>query len=269
LKQAFSLLYNETACFFYNMKITFLGTGTSYGVPVIGCECSVCTSSNPKDKRFRSSVLVEIKNKRILIDVSPDFRQQMMPLDFHKIDGVLLTHEHYDHVGGIDDLRSFGEFGKIDIYAESNVVDALRHRIPYCFTTHKYAGIPNLELLEIDTNPFYIEGVKIVPIRVFHHRLPILGFRIDNFAYLTDVKTVPETELDKLKDLDVLVVSSLRINEHISHQNLEQAIELIHKIKPKKAYLTHLSHQMGLHDIVEQELEDSISIAYDNMTLTI
>ena len=251
------------------MKITFLGTGTSNGVPVIGCDCTVCTSNNPKDKRFRSSVLVEIGKTRILIDVTPDFRQQMIPLHFHKINGVLLTHEHYDHVGGIDDLRPFGRFGKVDIYAESNVADALRHRIPYCFATHKYAGVPNLDLTEIDANPFYIEDVKIIPIRVFHHNLPILGFRIGNSAYLTDVKTLPEKELDKLKDLDVLVLSSLRIRDHISHLNLEQAIDLIHKIKPKKAYLTHLSHEMGLHDVVEHELEDGISIAYDNMTLTI
>ena len=251
------------------MDITFLGTGTSSGVPVIGCKCIVCTSDNQKDKRLRSSVLIEKDGVRILIDVTPDFREQMMNLPFQKINGILISHEHYDHVGGIDDLRPFGEFGELNIYAEENVSLALKRRIPYCFIPQKYAGVPNLKIIEIDYTPFQIEGVDIIPIRVMHLYLPILGFRIGNFAYLTDVKTIPDKELDKLTNLDVLVVSALRKKEHISHQNYDQAIELIHKIKPKHTYLTHLSHQMGLHDIVEQELENDISIAYDGLKITL
>lgn len=248
-----------------NMKITFLGTGTSTGVPEIGCECIVCKSLDSKDKRLRSSVMIEIGIMRILIDVTPDFREQVMHLPFMKIDGVLITHEHYDHVGGIDDMRPFGRFGEIDIYSEKNVADALIRRMPYCFTKSKYAGVPNLNIREIGAKPFHIEDVEVIPIRVMHYKLPIMGFRIISFAYLTDVKTVPDEELDKLRDLDVLVVSALRKDVHVSHQNLDQAIELIHKINPKKAYLTHLSHQMGLHSEVTQELEQRISIAYDGL----
>ena len=251
------------------MKITFLGTGTSSGVPVIGCQCSVCKSEDKKDNRMRSSVLVEKGTTQILIDVTPDFRKQMMNLPFHKIDGVLISHEHYDHVGGIDDFRPFGKFGQIEIYAEQNVSQALMYRIPYCFASHKYAGIPNIKITEIDCTPFMIENVEIVPIRVLHYRLPILGFRIGDFAYLTDVKTIPEEEFEKLKGLDLLVVSALRKTEHISHQNLDQAIDLIHKIKPERAYLTHLSHEMGLHNVVDQELEKGINIAYDGLEIII
>lgn len=251
------------------MKITFLGTGTSSGVPVVGCNCSVCKSSNAKDRRLRSSVLIEKGNTRILIDVTPDFREQMMDLPFSKINGILLSHEHYDHVGGMDDLRPFGRFGEIGIYAEKNVSDALMNRIPYCFMTKKYEGIPNLRLVEIDCSPFEIEGIEIIPIRVMHYKLPILGFRIGDFAYLTDVKTIPVEELAKLKDLRVLVVSALRRSEHISHQNLDQALKLIHNVDSKETYLTHLSHEMGLHDEVEQELEKGVNIAFDGLQLSL
>lgn len=251
------------------MKITFLGTGTSTGVPEVGCDCVVCKSEDKKDKRLRSSVLIEENDTRILIDATPDFREQMMNLPFRKIDGVLISHEHYDHVGGLDDLRSFGRFGEIDIYAERNVGEALMSRIPYCFASKKYAGVPNLKIAEIDCTPFKIEGIEIIPIRVMHYKLPILGFRIGGFAYLTDVKTVPIEELEKLRGLDVLVVSALRKTEHISHQTLDEAIELINKIEPKRAFLTHLSHQMGLHNVVEKELDDGISIAYDGMEVRI
>lgn len=251
------------------MEVTFLGTGTSSGVPVVGCECTVCRSGNNKDKRLRSSVLIEKGGIHILIDVTPDFREQMLGVPFCKIDGVLLSHEHYDHVGGMDDLRPFGRFGEICIYAEMNVSAALMNRIPYCFLPKKYEGVPNLKLTEIDCTPFQIEGIDIIPIRVMHHKLPILGFRIDDFAYLTDVKTVPAEELEKLKDLRVLVVSALRRSEHISHQNLDQAIELIHKIDAKESYLTHLSHEMGLHDDVQQELEVGVNIAFDGLKISL
>lgn len=251
------------------MKITFLGTGTSTGVPEIGCECIVCKSKDSKDNRLRSSVLIEVNDKRILIDATPDFRAQMMKLPFRKLDGVLISHEHYDHVAGLDDMRPFGQFGEIDIYAEMKVSKALKSRIPYCFMPVQYAGIPNLRVIEISTKPFKIEDVDIIPIRVMHHNLPILGFRIGDFAYLTDVKTVPEDELHKLEDLKILVVSALRKSKHVSHQNLDQAIDLTHKINPEMTYLTHLSHQMGLHNVIEQELEKSISIAYDGLEIDI
>ncbi len=251
------------------MKVTFLGTGTSKGVPEVGCECRVCKSDNVKDKRLRSSVMIETGGKRILIDATPDFREQMLGMPFEKIDGVLITHEHYDHVGGLDDMRPFERFGDIDLYVERNVGDALRHRIPYCFADSRYGGVPKLNLKEIDCKPFEVEGVEIVPIRVYHHRLPILGYRIGGFAYLTDVKTVPDGELEKLKGLDVLVVSALQRRQHISHQTLDEAVALIGKVAPRRAYLTHLSHNMGLHEVVEGELPEGVHVGYDGLELMV
>ena len=181
------------------MKIRFLGTGTSTGVPEIGCQCAVCTSDNKKDKRLRTSLLVKIDDKRLLLDCGPDFRQQMLPVAFKKIDAVLLSHEHYDHVGGIDDLRPFCQFGDIDIYAEQNVCQAIKQRMPYCFRENKYPGVPNINLNEIDLEARFIKGIDIVPIRVFHGKLPIFGYRIGKMAYLTDVLSIPEQEYAKLK----------------------------------------------------------------------
>ncbi|MDR0768294.1 MAG: MBL fold metallo-hydrolase [Dysgonamonadaceae bacterium] len=249
------------------MKIRFLGTGTSTGNPEIGCRCEVCTSTDRRDRRFRASALIETEGKRILIDCSPDFRMQMLKTletdYFMQLDGVLITHEHYDHVGGLDDLRAFSREGNVKIYAESNVADAIRTRMPYVFRKHKYPGIPNLEVNEIGNKPFYVSGIKVIPIRLMHAKLPILGYRIGNFAYLTDLKTIPEEEYEKLQNIDVLAINALRNEEHISHQSVGQALAQIEKINPRSAYLIHMSHRFGLHAAMEKTLSENVFIAFD------
>ncbi len=252
------------------MKIKFLGTGTSTGVPEIGCKCEVCTSNNIKDRRLRASVLLNIGDKRILIDCGPDFREQIIHEGFSHIHGVLLTHEHYDHVGGLDDLRPFCRFDDVDIYSNAITLDALKRRIPYSFREHRYPGVPTFRLHEVSHEAsFCIGNIEIQPIKIMHHMLPILGYRINNFAYLTDVKHIPEEEYYKLKNLDTLVISSLRIDKHISHLNLIEALEEIKKISPKKAYLTHMSHQMGLHDRVQAILPPNVYLSYDGLEINI
>lgn len=253
------------------MIINFLGTGTSTGVPEIGCTCKVCKSTDIRDSRLRSSVQIKVGNKNILIDCTPDFRQQSMRIPFEPIDGILITHEHYDHVSGIDDLRPYSRHGTINLYAEANVEAALRTKIPYCFSEIKYKGVPDIELHRISyTEPFHIGEVEIIPIRVVHYRLPILGFRIGNFAYLTDVKTIPIKEFIKLKGLDVLVINALRIDDHTSHLNLSQAIDLVEtSIIPKTTYFTHMSHQIGLHSEISKTLPKNMHFAYDNLQITI
>ncbi len=251
------------------MRIKFLGTGTSTGVPEIGCKCEVCTSNNIKDRRLRASVLVNIDNTLILIDCGPDFRQQIMNVDFAPIDGVLLTHEHYDHVGGIDDLRPFCRFTDVDIYGDSTTLNALKQRMPYPFFANRYPGVPTFTLHEVQNDKFYVKDTGIIPVRVMHYKLPILGYRIDNFAYLTDVKTIPQEEYKKLKGLDVLVINALRIGEHLSHLNLSQALEEVNKIAPKKAYLIHISHNIGLHEAVQKTLPENVFLSYDGLEIEV
>ncbi|MDH6354374.1 phosphoribosyl 1,2-cyclic phosphate phosphodiesterase [Dysgonomonas sp. PH5-45] len=251
------------------MIIDFLGTGTSTGVPEVGCTCKVCTSANPKDKRYRASVLITVEGKNLLIDCGPDFRSQMLIRPFAPLHGILITHEHYDHVSGIDDLRPFCRLGDIDLYVEHNVKNALEQRLPYCFAEHKYPGVPNLNLVEITEDKFIVEGVEVLPIRLMHYRLPILGFRIGGFAYLTDMKTIPEKEYEKLQNLDVLVINALRREEHISHQSLAQALEQVARIAPKRTYLTHMAHSMGLHNEVEASLPPTVWLAYDGLKIEI
>lgn len=250
------------------MKVKFLGTGTSTGNPEIGCRCEVCTSNDKRDRRLRASVLIAVDDKRILIDCGPDFREQILSEEFTKIHGVLITHEHYDHVGGLDDLRPYCKLGDIEIYSNRIALDALRSRIPYCFGDHFYPGIPVLRLNEVASDkPFLIEGVEVLPINIIHYKLPIYGYRIQDFAYLTDVKHIPEEEYDKLKNLEVLVIDALRIKEHLSHENLEQALENIRRIAPQKAYLIHMSHQIGLHAEVQKDLPENVFLSYDGLEL--
>lgn len=251
------------------MKVRFLGTGTSTGVPQIGCRCEVCSSDDARDKRLRSSVRIEVDDMLLMIDCTPDFRQQMMHLPYRKIDGYLFTHEHYDHVGGIDDLRPFSRFGTVDLYMEAHLEEVIRERMPYCFAPYGYGGIPDIRILRINSEqPFHVGSIEIIPIRVMHYKLPILGFRIGDFAYLTDVKTIPSEELEKLRNLDTLVVSALRKTEHISHQTLGEALALTGAINPRNAYFSHISHEMGLHTMVEKELPDNIFLAYDGLEIT-
>ena len=251
------------------MKITFLGTGTSTGNPEIGCSCEVCTSRDPRDWRLRASVLVEVAGKRLLIDCGPDFRYQMLRAKCYHLDAVLLTHEHYDHVGGLDDLRPYSRVKDVAIYTEANVVEAIKTRMPYVFRAHKYPGVPNLVLHTVGLAPFEAAGVPIQPIRVMHAKLPILGFRIGDFAYLTDLKYLPEEEFAKLAGLEVLVVDALRRGTHLSHEGLEEALVLIARIRPKEAYLTHMSHRIGLHAQIDKQLPPHVHYAYDGLTLTL
>lgn len=252
------------------MKVKFLGTGTSTGNPEIGCKCKVCLSNNKKDRRLRASVLLKEGEKRILIDCGPDFRQQILPEEFVKLDAVLITHEHYDHVGGLDDLRPFCRFGYVELYGEKHTFNVLKQRIPYCFAEKKYPGVPSFNLNYIEPNrKFKVGGIEIEPIRIMHYMLPIVGYRIGKFAYLTDVKIIPDEEYQKLKGLDVLVIDALRIEEHISHENLKQALENIKRISPRKAYLIHMSHQIGLHDEVESTLPENVHLSYDGLEIEI
>ncbi|MDD3037774.1 MBL fold metallo-hydrolase [Bacteroides sp.] len=250
------------------MKIRILGSGTSTGVPQIGCICPVCTSADSKDNRLRASAIIETDDSRILIDCGPDFRTQVLHLPFEKIDGVLITHEHYDHVGGLDDLRPFCRFGAVPIYAEEYVADGLRSRMPYCFVDHNYPGIPNIPLQEIIAGQsFMINDAEVLPLRVMHGRLPILGYRIGRVGYITDMLTMPEESYEQLVGVDVLVMNALRIASHPTHQNLEEALKNAQRIRAKETYFIHMSHDMGLHEKVERELPKNIHLAFDGQEI--
>lgn len=253
------------------MKITFLGTGTSQGVPLIGCDCEVCRSTDEKDKRLRTSLLVEDGGKVFVIDTGPDFRQQMLREDVKRLDAVIFTHEHRDHIAGLDDIRAFNFTMKsaIDVYADANVERALRRSLWYIFSEEKYPGIPEVIMHRIDEHPFTVGQTKFIPIRVMHHKLPIWGFRINNFTYITDANFIPEQEKEKIYGSEILVLNALRREHHISHFSLGEALEVIRELKPKKTYLTHISHQLGKQVDVEKELPSDVRLAYDGLKLTI
>ena len=249
------------------MEIIVLGSGTSTGVPQIGCDCKVCTSSDPRDNRLRASILISVNGKNILVDCGPDFRQQIMRIGAPELDALLITHSHYDHVGGIDDLRPYASLKDFPIYCKADVIHDIMTRMPYCFTNNLYPGVPHLNLIEINNDKFDIDGIEIQPLPVLHYKLPILGFRIGDFAYITDAKFIGEETLERLKGLKVLILNALREKEHISHLSLSQALEIVKIVKPEQTYFTHISHDMGLHEDVVKRLPPNVSLAYDGMKI--
>jgi len=252
-----------------DMEITILGSGTSKGVPEVGCACKLCRSPYKKDKRLRASVLVKTHGMQILIDVSPDFREQALKNGIYHLDAALITHSHYDHVGGIDDLRPFCGEGDFPIYLKEDVLSDLRHRLDYCFREHRYPGVPGFSTHTVSDCPFYINGLKVVPISVMHGKLPILGYRIGDFAYITDAKSIPEEELPKLEGLKVLVVNALREREHFAHMSFDEAVDFIGKVKPEEAFLTHLNHEAGYHHELENRFGNNIHPCYDGLKIKI
>lgn len=253
------------------MKLTFLGTGTSVGVPTIGCSCKVCKSHDPRDRRTRCSAMVETEQTRIVIDCGPDFREQMLRLEFRKIDAVLVTHSHYDHVGGMDDLRPFCQFGDINVYSDSISEKSLRSMMPYCFVEHPYPGVPKISLHDIHPHQeLKINELTVIPLQVMHDKLPILGYKIGRLAYITDMKTIPEGEIDYLQDIDYLVVNALRFTKpHHSHMLVDEALEFARKTSAKQVFLTHMCHDIGLFDEAEQKLPEGMHLSYDGEVVEI
>lgn len=253
------------------MQVTFLGTGTSQGVPIIGCKCSICTSDNPLDKRLRSSILIEVDGNHIVIDTGPDFRQQMLRQNVNKLDAVVFTHAHKDHIAGFDDIRAYNFVlkRKMDVYADARVEKALRREFYYIFEDTKYPGIPEINLHHFENTPFNVCGIKFTPIEVMHMNLPVYGFRINDFTYITDANFISEEEKKKIKGSKVLVLNALRRTEHPSHFTFNEAIKLAQELNCEKTYFTHISHQLGLHLDVTKELPTGIELAYDGLKVTI
>ena len=249
------------------LKIRILGSGTSTGVPQIGCRCEVCSSSDPRDKRLRQSALVEWRGKRVMIDCGPDFRQQILSTGDAHLDALLITHIHYDHIGGLEELRGFSD---CPIYARRDVIDALHQRLSYCFAENPYPGVPHYNLVEInDKDPFDCAGIEVRPIPVMHYKLPILGFKIGDLAYITDCKTIAQEQIERLHGIKVLVLNALRFEEHLSHISLSQALEIIEQIKPSRAVLIHMSHGIGLHAETSKLLPQGVELAFDGMEITV
>lgn len=253
------------------MNITFLGTGTSQGVPVIGCDCEVCQSLDFRDKRLRTSIHLQVDGKSIVIDTGPDFRQQMLRENISDLDAVVYTHEHKDHTAGLDDIRPFNfKYQKdMPIFGRDRVIEQIKQEYSYIFSANSYPGVPRVLTNVITNQAFFVEGTKITPIEVLHHRLPVFGFRIKDFVYITDANHIAEKEFEKLKGVKTLVLNALRLKPHISHFTLDEALQLVEEIKPEKAYFTHISHQMGLHKKVELLLPDHVRLAYDGLKIEV
>jgi phosphoribosyl 1,2-cyclic phosphate phosphodiesterase len=251
------------------LKITFLGTGTSSGVPMIGCECEVCTSLDKKDNRLRSSILVQSPTTTIVVDTGPDFRYQMLREKVKKVDAVLYTHPHKDHLAGLDDIKAYNYFLQkpIEIYANSLTEEAVRRDFYYAFADNKYPGIPELNLNTITLDPFIVGDIPVIPILVWHLKMPVLGFRFGQFTYITDANKIDDAEKEKIKGSSTLVLNALRKQKHISHFTLQEAIDIVEELKIPAAYFTHISHQLGLHSAIEAELPDHIHLGYDGLTL--
>lgn len=250
-----------------SIKVTILGSGTSKGVPEVGCTCRVCRSTDPKDKRLRASALVQTHGMNILIDASPDFRQQALEHNIYDLDAALITHSHYDHVGGMDDLRPFCAGHNFKLYMKEDVNGDLHRRLDYCFRPNPYPGVPTFDIEKVDDRPFFINGLKIMPIKVMHGKLPILGYRIGDFAYVTDAKTIEENEKEKLLGLDVLVINGLRWRGHFAHMSIDEALALIDELKPKEAYLTHFNHEVGMHSELERKLPPHVHPCHDGLVI--
>ena len=257
------------------IRLTFLGTGTSQGVPVIGCDCAVCCSSDARDARLRTSAMVEVGDKRFIIDAGPDFRQQMLREGVSHITAILLSHKHKDHIGGLDDVRALNfvdyphEIHTVHIYGTHDTCECVRKDFDYAFSTNPYRGVPQMQLHEFSTEPFEIEGVEIVPIRGGHSRFEITGFRFGKLAYLTDFKTISDEECEKLQGVELLVVNALRFEPHDSHFSVDEALQLIEKVAPKRAYLTHMSHDIGLHCVAHLRLPEGVEFAYAGLKIEV
>lgn len=251
------------------MIVTILGSGTSGGIPMIGCPCPVCRSTDSRDKRLRTSIHISINGKSFVIDAGPDFRQQMLRESISRLDAIIFTHQHRDHTAGLDDIRAYNYFQAkpMDIYLSSEVEASLKKEYHYVFEGGGYPGLPEMRLFRIENRPFYIDEVKITPIEVMHYKLPVFGFRVNNFTYITDANAISEQEIEKIKGSEVLIINALRKERHISHFSLEEALDMIRKINPQKAYLIHMSHQMGLHAEVSMELPENVELAYDGLRI--
>ncbi len=254
-----------------DLKITFLGTGTSIGVPIISCDCEVCQSKNPKDKRLRTSVLISYRDKNVVIDCGPDFRMQMLNAEVSNLEAILLTHEHRDHIAGLDDVRAFNYILKkpIGLYLSDRVLKSVETEFPYIFSPGDYQGGPKLDLHQLKNETFDLAGMRIQPLAVLHRNMPVFGFRIGDFTYITDANFIPDSTLEKIKGTKILVLNALRKRKHPSHFCLSEALEMIEKIMPEKAYLTHLGHYIGMHDEVNRDLPNQVELAFDGLQISL
>jgi len=254
-----------------SIKIQFLGTGTSTGIPMIGCNCAVCKSVNPKDNRLRSSILVQSATTTLVVDTTPDFRYQMLRTNTTHLDAVVYTHPHKDHMAGLDDIRAFNFFSQkpMDIYANSLTEEAVRRDFYYAFTETKYPGVPELNLITIDETPFFIGDIPVQPILVYHHKMPVYGYRFGDFTYITDANRIDPDQLEKIRGSKVLVLNALRKEDHISHFTLQEAVDIALELAIPEVYFTHISHQLGLNDSINQELPPHIKLAFDGQVISL